>query len=132
MPEVVRHRHAPRSLDVEAPKLPRDEDDDSDHERQVTSLFGSVGGGGCTSGEGGGGSGSGPMSGSGSRTPLTIIYSSPSLVFVFLSLILMNAGLAVVVPSLAMQLEAMSASPRYNPLACIDCPLVRVLTPPPA
>ena len=63
------------------------------------------------------------------RSPLLIIMASPALTFVFLVSILMNAGLSVVVPSLALQLESMDASPTLLGYIAAASPLVSVVSP---
>ena len=63
------------------------------------------------------------------RTPLAIKCASPALTFVFLSAILSNAGLSVVVPSLAIQLEIMEASPELLGYVAAAAPLVSVISP---
>jgi len=135
-----------------------DDDDnkgDAPKRNQVTSLFSSHGGGSSNSkiSHGGAGSGSTSSSSSGNlngssvsskstvsssandsqgkhrRSPLTIIWASPALLFVFLAVILMNAGLAVTVPSLALQLDSMAASPELLGYIAAAAPLVSVFSP---
>jgi MFS family permease len=62
-------------------------------------------------------------------SPFLLISRSPGLSFVFLSSILHNAGLSVVVPSLALRLESMDASPRLLGFIAAAAPLVSVISP---
>jgi len=63
------------------------------------------------------------------RSPLSIICASPALSFIFLASILSNASISVVVPSLALQLESMSASPELLGYVAAAAPLVSVISP---
>jgi hypothetical protein len=64
--------------------------------------------------------------GRGRRTPFAIIAASPALSFVFIAAILQNAGMSICVPSLALQLESMSASPQLLGYVAAAAPLVSV------
>jgi MFS family permease len=155
----IRHRHGLRPAEDEMAKkhVGSDDDDnkgDAPKRNQVTSLFGSHGGGNSSSKINHSSAGSISISNSSSningsatsskssnsssakdsqgkhrRSPLTIIWASPALVFVFLAVILMNAGLAVTVPSLALQLDSMAASPELLGYIAAAAPLVSVFSP---
>ena len=63
------------------------------------------------------------------RAPLAVITSSSGLSFVFLVALMQNAGLSVVVPSLALQLEALGSDLALLGLVAAAAPFVSVVSP---
>ena len=69
------------------------------------------------------------VDGPATRSPVSVILHSPSLRFVFAAALLQNAGLSVVVPSLALQLEDLEAEPTMLGYVAAAAPFVSVVSP---